>query len=119
MILSKRSASGLATEAKMDELYSIILEGCDWMGEDFVKGYHLFLGTIVVAKSPVSMSTLQSLHRNTPELRAREALAPIWSLLAGLDNQDRPIRVLRLSLQEFLVSRERCKVRFYLHHLHW
>lgn len=116
-MLSKHNMPGLPAEAKMDELYSIILGACDWTDDDFVKGYHLFMGTIIAAKAPISISVLQSLHRNRSELQAREVLAPLCSLLSGLDHQNQPIQVLHSSLREFLTFCDRCTAKskhFYL-----
>jgi hypothetical protein len=115
-VLSGRIAPGLPAE-KMDELYSIILGACDWTDDDFARGYHLFMGTIMAAKNPISLSVLQSLNRATMDLQATEILAPLGSLLSGLDVQTQPIRVLHLSLQDFLTSRSRCIAKshqFYL-----
>jgi hypothetical protein len=52
----------------MDELYAEILSGCDWDDEDFVNGYHLVVGAIMAAMTPLSITALQSLHRTHSNL---------------------------------------------------
>jgi NACHT domain len=101
-LLSKHGSSGLTPEKKMDETYSSILFECDWNDEDFVEGYNLFMGAIMAAKSPLSRSALQSLHRHS-DLQAHDYL--LGSLLTGLENDKTPIKILHHSLKDFLTVR--------------
>lgn len=106
-LLSERSKVGLPAEEKMDELYSNILDACDWSDEDFSAGYHLFMGAIMAVKTPLSLATLQNLHRTDTVLQGKEVLRPLGSLLTGLIDRNQPIRTLHISLREFLTYRAR------------
>jgi hypothetical protein len=104
-LLYKKDLSGMPAEAKMDALYADILSSCDWSDEDFVRDYHLLMGTILAAKIPLSSCVLQSLHRNNSSLDVYEGLRPLSSLLTGLLQNDQPIQILHLSFRDFLTSR--------------
>jgi hypothetical protein len=67
-LLYERNTGSLHAESKMDELYAEILIGCNWDDEDFVDGYHLVVGAIMVARTPLSINALQLLHRTHPTL---------------------------------------------------
>ena len=91
----------------MDELYTTILESCNWEEEVFVQGYGLLMGAIMAAKTPLSASALQSLHHSSLTLPVRTILRPLGSLLTGLrdETETQPIRILHLSLRDFLTAR--------------
>src|SRR5580693_10046347 len=74
LFLSDSAPTGLPAEKKMDDLYAAILHACDWDDNDFVEGYGLVMGAILAAKTPLSMSALQSLHRTTPALHVAEVV---------------------------------------------
>jgi len=82
-LLSKQIMAPTSAEAKMDEMYSTILKGCDWDDEAFVAGYNLIIGAIIAAKTPLSMSALQSLHRHdlSQQVRVENYLCPLAPLL--------------------------------------
>jgi len=103
--LSDSTPTGLPAEKKMDDLYAAILHACDWDDNDFVEGYGLVMGTILAAKTPLSMSALQSLHRTTPALHVAEVVPHLSSLLTGLTDNKRPVQILHLSLHDFLTIR--------------
>jgi NACHT domain len=102
LLLSKQGPSNLVPEKKMEQMYSSILLGCDWEDEDFVKGYNLLMGAIIAAKTPLSISALQSLHRHNDLAPVRNYLIPLASLLTSLEHDNTPVKVLHLSLKEFL-----------------
>ena len=111
------SLSGHPAEAKMDELYAAILSNCDWSDEDFVEMYKVAVGSIVVLKTPMSASALQSLHRANPTLQICEVLRPLSSLFTGLMGGNQLIRVLHISLRDFLTCRAQATsgfTRFYI-----
>jgi len=102
LFLSKSVPTGLPAEKKMDDLYAAILHACDWDDNDFVEGYGLVMGAILAAKTPLSMSALQSLHRTTPALHVSEVIPHLSSLLTGLMDKEEPVQILHLSLHDFL-----------------
>lgn len=104
-LLSNQNSTGLQAELKMDEIYSTILQACDWDDDDFREGYFLVMGAILAAKTPLSKSALQSLHRSHPTLRTCAIVSRLGSLLTGNTDDRRPVRVLHLSLRDFLISR--------------
>jgi len=111
-LLSRQSLSSMSAEAKMDELYLTIFQGCNWNDQGFVKGYGLIMGAIMAAKTPLSMSALQSLHRHTlsPQVKVRKYLRPLTPLLANLDNERTPVNILHLSLKDFVTVRAQSSV---------
>jgi hypothetical protein len=105
LFLSNSAPTGLPAEKKMDDLYAAILHACDWDDNDFVEGYGLVMGAILAAKTPLSMSALQSLHRTMPVLRVAEVVPRLSSLLTGLMDKKQPVQILHLSLHDFLTIR--------------
>ena len=104
-LLSGTGQSESRTENKMNELYSTILNTCNWDDEDFVEGYGLLIGAILVAKIPLSASALQSIHSATLAVRVIDILQPLASVLTGLEDPVRPIQILHLSFWDFLTAR--------------
>jgi hypothetical protein len=105
LLLSKQGPLKLIPEKKMDHMYSSILLDCDWEDEDFVKGYNLLMDAIMAAKTPLSTSVLQSLHRHDNLAPVRNYLDPFASLLTSLEHDNTPVKILHLSLKEFLTIR--------------
>jgi hypothetical protein len=105
LFLSNSVPTGLPAEKKMDDLYAAILHACDWDDDDFVEGYGLVMGAILAAKTPLSMSALQSLHHTMPALCVAEVIPCLSSLLTGLTDKKRPVQILHLSLHDFLTIR--------------
>lgn len=116
-LVSNHSPTGRPAEAKMDELYLTILKTCNWDDEAFVKGYHMLVGAIMAAKTPLSASALQSLHRASVFLPVSKVLRSLSPLLTGLMDHTQPVRILHLSFREFLTVRAQtlpdCK-KFYV-----
>jgi hypothetical protein len=104
-LLSTRNLSDASPEIAMDKLYLDILEKCRWNDNDFVDGYHLIMGSVMAAKTPLSMSALQSLHRHSLTFPVRHILVPLASLLTGTTNDSIPVQILHLSLKDFLTVR--------------
>jgi hypothetical protein len=104
-LLYERNLSGFPAEEKMDALYAEILASIDWSDEDSVQDYQLLAGAIIAAKTPLSLSTLQSLHRANLGLDIAGALLPLSSLLTGLFDNNQPIQILHLSFRDFLTYR--------------
>jgi AAA ATPase domain len=105
-LLSKHRSLTQNPEKKMDDMYSTIILGCDqWDDEYFVKGYDLVMGAIMAAKTPLSMSALQSLHRHDDLVRIHDYLNPLASLFGSLENDKTPVKILHHSLKDFLTIR--------------
>jgi hypothetical protein len=100
----------------MDPVYAAILQTqCPWDDKGYQQAYQMYIGTIMAAKSPLSMSALQALHHTTVDA-IEGALSPISSLLSSLD-PSRPIEILHLSLQEFLTIRAERDQKYQLFYL--
>jgi hypothetical protein len=104
-LLDQRNMLGISTDAKMDTLYSEVLSTCAWDDEDLVHDYHLVMGAIIAAKTPLSLPALKSLHRQHAELDINGVFRPLTSLLTSPFDQDQPIQILHLSFREFITSR--------------
>lgn len=99
--------SGASPERKLDLTYVQILENCNWDDPDFVDGYQLAMGAIIAAKSPLSTEALQHLHGDgLPEsMPIAVLLEPLASLLPGIEDAKRPVRILHQSLRDFITVR--------------
>lgn len=111
---SAKPSSGVGSEKLLDNLYASILATCDWDDEDFVEGYHMFMGAIIAAKTPLSTSALQSLHRTSEAIEATEVVGRLRSVLVGHSDPHQPIQLLHISLHEFLTVRSPTQATFYL-----
>ena len=106
LLVSQRSLQNLPAETKMDKLYMTILKTCNWQDNAFVEGYRLIMGTIMAAKSPLSMAALQSLHGDNLKWPVEKILQPLGSLLTGLTvMDDHPVRILHQSFRDFVTLR--------------
>jgi len=99
--------SGARPERKLDSMYTQIFKACNWDDPDFVDGYQLAMGAIVTAKSPLSVAALQRLHGDTLSTPIDTLLAPLASLLPGIENAQGPVRILHQSLRDFITVRAR------------
>jgi hypothetical protein len=105
-LLSNHGSLNQNPEKKMDDMYSTIILRCDqWDDEDFVKGYNLVIGAIMAAKTPLSMSTLQSLHCHDDLVWIHDYLNPLASLFGSLESDKTPVKILHHSLKDFLTIR--------------
>jgi hypothetical protein len=89
----------------MDKLHMTILDSCNWDDEQFIEGYKLLMGAIMVAKSPMSLSALQALHGTSLTASAGAVLRPLGSLLTGLTDTKWPVRIMHLSFPDFVTVR--------------
>jgi hypothetical protein len=116
-LISNDSSSGLPAEEKMDELYTTILQSCNWRDKAFSKGYNLLVGAVMAAKTPLSGSALQLLHDASITLPINTLLRPVSSLLTGVAHANHPIQPLHLSFRDFITSRAQLSAtseRFYI-----
>ncbi|KZO90431.1 TPR-like protein [Calocera viscosa TUFC12733] len=91
-------------EAKLDHLYTTILNVCPWDDEGFVHGYQQFMGTVIAAKESLSVSTIQHLHKD-PVPDAATILKYLAALLLGTYTSGEPTQLIHLTVREFLVDR--------------
>jgi len=103
-LLDSLSAS-LPLIKKMDDLYSKILGSCRWDDDDFVEGYGLVVGMIMVARTPLTTAGLQALLESDADVSVKDILQPLASLFTGVSNDMRPVQVLHLSFRDFLTLR--------------
>jgi hypothetical protein len=89
----------------MDKLYLTILDSCNWDDEEFREGYRLLMGTIIAAKSPLSVQALQAFHGTSLPAPASAVLRPLSSLLTGLTNSAQLVRIPHLSFRDFVAVR--------------
>ncbi|KDQ10779.1 hypothetical protein BOTBODRAFT_177852 [Botryobasidium botryosum FD-172 SS1] len=104
--------TGLSPEEKMDEIYSKILQGYNWNEVGFKRDYDLVVGAILAAKSPLSASALQILHPGI--LNISNLLSRLGALLTGWRDPSQPVRILHLSLRDFLTVRTPNNAPFYI-----
>jgi hypothetical protein len=89
----------------MDDLYSKILGSCRWDDDDFVEGYGLVVGMIMVARTPLTNAGLQALLESDADVSVRDILDPLASLFTGVNDDTQPVQVLHLSFRDFLTIR--------------
>ncbi|KAK7038687.1 hypothetical protein VNI00_010571 [Paramarasmius palmivorus] len=102
-ILLEEPSSELPLTQKMDHLYLEILNDCNWGDPCFVEGYQLLMGTIMVAKTPLSLGALQAMHPQQAKLLPRVA-AHLGSLLVIPSDSITPIHAIHLSFRDFITS---------------
>ena len=98
IILAEEKAS--SAEASLDALYKTALESVEqWDDEDFVKEFRDILGTILVARQPLSTTAIDALLQS-PDMPSLHTI----SRLACLIQQSPTVRVLHPSFAEFLLT---------------
>ena len=102
ILTQNQSGSNWAPEEMMNVLYLTILQNCNWNDPDFIHEYRLIMGSIITAKTPLSISALQSLHRNTIAFPIKRFLIHLASLLTGIENVNTPVQTLHSSLKTFI-----------------
>ncbi|KAF8594481.1 hypothetical protein BDV93DRAFT_515736 [Ceratobasidium sp. AG-I] len=96
-----------SAELKMDKLYAMILDSCDWDDEDFSNGYHRAMGTALATKTPLTISAWNMLFDDKPAV-SDFVLQKLSALLTGMSkdrHETQSVRVLHQSLRDFLVVR--------------
>ncbi|KDQ19572.1 hypothetical protein BOTBODRAFT_184552 [Botryobasidium botryosum FD-172 SS1] len=104
--------TGLGAEERMDEIYAKILQAYNWNDPDFKRDYDAVMGAILALKSPLSVSALQSLHPGIPNVS--KLLSRLGALLTGWRHPNQPVRVLHLSLRDFLTARVSSDMPFFI-----
>ena len=104
-LLDSLSVYPLPPIRKMDNLYSKILGSCRWDDDDFVEGYSLVVGTVMVARTPLTTVGLQALLDSDADVSVKAILHPLASLFTGVSNDTQPVQALHVSFRDFLTLR--------------
>jgi hypothetical protein len=88
----------------MDKLYADILNSCDWSDDEFAEMYGLLMGSIMAAKTPLTASVIQSLHRTTP-IQVLDLLRPLNTVFNGVDEEGQCVRIVHASFRDFVTHR--------------
>jgi hypothetical protein len=104
-LLDSLSVYPLPPIKKMDDLYSKILSTCRWDDDDFVEGYGLVVGTVMVARTPLTTAGLQALLESDADVSVKAILHPLASLFTGVSDDAQPVQTLHLSFRDFLILR--------------
>ncbi|KZT58241.1 TPR-like protein [Calocera cornea HHB12733] len=103
LILSLQGASTISS--RMDQLYATVLEATRAAeDDDFVDAYQSFVGSILAAKEPLTLAAMRLLHGET-NVDPYDLLDQLRSLFVGIDTDHEAVRILHLSLREFLTQR--------------
>jgi hypothetical protein len=103
-ILRREEASG--AENSLDALYITALESSGlWTDDDFVHDFRDILGTVLVARQPLSSAAIDVLLQRPEGTPSSHTI----SLLACLLQHSPTVRVLHPSFADFLTTQNRCK----------
>lgn len=95
----------------LDDLYGKALNGAgDWNNVRFRQAYQLIMGTILVAKNPMTTKTIDEFLGL--KLSSQRFLSPFASLIHQAPNE--PVRALHNSFSEFISDPKRCKDSMWL-----
>ncbi|KAF4588583.1 POC1 centriolar protein A [Pleurotus pulmonarius] len=90
----------------LDVLYSKALKGAgDWKSPKFRNEFQSIVGTISVAKNPITTTTIDTFLKLKNQ--SKRFLARFASVIHQADNE--PVRILHKSFSDFISSRERCQ----------
>lgn len=96
----------LAPKKKMDALYFTNFESYNWDDKNFVDGYPLFMGSLLVLRVPLSASALECLLQCTDaDLQTKEIALPLDPLLIGWPDEKAPIKLFASPLATFSLVR--------------
>jgi len=117
--LSNPAFSEAHSEEKIDFIYTQILKKCNWNDSDFVNDYQLIIEAVIAAKSPMSKNTLQQLHENALSNPISVLLAPLSSLLPGIQHVKQPLQILHQLLHDFLTMQTLATNKFHLNEMEY
>ncbi|KAF8334301.1 uncharacterized protein EI90DRAFT_535121 [Cantharellus anzutake] len=92
------------TDEMMDDLYTSILQKCDW-DEDFAHDYSIVMGAIFVAQQPLSITAWDAILSPFLKSSVRYVLAELAPLLSGVEDHCIPVCILHQSFRDFIVDR--------------
>ncbi|KAG8882097.1 POC1 centriolar protein A [Tulasnella sp. 332] len=88
---------------KMGELYTTVLNSFKWT-KYLKEDYSLLFGSLVVLKTPLSLSALQDLHPPSSRASIHKTCRRLASLLKGIYDPTKPVEFIHLTLREFLTA---------------
>ena len=89
----------------MDELYTSILERCDWEDHDFVHDLPIVLGAMMASVQPLSMTAWDSILSPFLHSTVQSTVAGLSPLLTGIHKPHTPIRISHQLFRDFIVER--------------
>lgn len=108
-MLSKQDDSGAHAEARLDQIYSTVLQSALSKQSSFTSNLGVIVGSIVVLRSPVSIGTLAKLlAKSTNDIHA--TLASLQSIFRLPDRDTAPIRLYHPTFRDYILSESRCTV---------
>jgi hypothetical protein len=97
-------------DAALDTMYRVTLESVGrWDEGDFVDEFRDILGTVLVARQPLSNAGIDSLLQRPRGMSLVHTIAVLGSLL----HQRPTVRILHPSLADFLMTKRRCIQNFW------
>ncbi|KZO90424.1 TPR-like protein [Calocera viscosa TUFC12733] len=98
------AAGSSSVKEKMEQIYAAVLETGPWdEDEDFVQGYHLYMGALIAGKEPLSCAILNDLY-GSDICQAQTIFGILGALLTGWERIYEPVRLIHLSLRDYLTS---------------
>ncbi|QRV77221.1 TPR-like protein [Ceratobasidium sp. AG-Ba] len=104
-LLSSSGPAAITAEVNMDRLYGLIIESFNWRDKAFVEDYHIVMGTAIASKTPMTISSMEELHRTQP-LVSEATLLRLSPLPTGVNSTthiSQPVRMLHQSLRDYFV----------------
>ena len=98
--------------SEIDKLYTTVLAGSPWDDLDFCGAYGVVMGTVLVAKSPLSTRAIDAILGNdTGGTSSRQILSCLRSVVRYAHEE--PVRILHPSFADFLTNPKRCSNTLY------
>ncbi|QRV88514.1 hypothetical protein RhiJN_16532 [Ceratobasidium sp. AG-Ba] len=106
-LLSNNGLPASTAEARMGQLYKIILSSFDHNDDSFTAGYDQLMGTVLATKVPITVLGMEALLQHKPLATdfVFQKLSPLLTGLRKADHGTVPVRILHESLRDFLGSR--------------
>ena len=99
------SQKSITAEKKMDELYTSILERCDWEDDDFIHDYPIVLGAMMALEQPLLTMAWDSFLSPFLHSTVQCTVTELSPLLSGIHMPHAPIHILHQSFRDFIVER--------------
>jgi hypothetical protein len=102
-----------ATLNQVDNLYKVVLDGCPWDDADFSRSYPLVMGTILAARSPLSVQAIDRLLGDQMDGTLSASILSHLPSVIRVEGDKELARILHPSFREFLIDSTRCQVQQY------
>ncbi len=96
------SRKDVPAEKNLDALYTVILSKCNWEDKIFKHDYPIVMGAIITAKSPLSITTWDTLLSPFLKTALKNIISELHPLLSGMDQPSTPIQLLHQSFRDYL-----------------